>query len=140
MGWRENYRGILREDRPLLPEPALREALVNAVAHRDYAITGTPVMLEVFSDRVAVTSPGALPNHLTVENVRIGGLPRSRNQWMANAMLVARLMESRGLGWQRMRRAMRAFNGSEPELLSPEGGKFVRVTFHLESTSSEDNP
>ena len=136
LGWTLPYRGILREDRPLLPEPALREALVNAVAHRDYAMVGARVMLEVFSDRVAVTSPGALPNRMTVENVcSSGGLPRSRNEWMANAMLVTRLMESRGLGWQRMRRAMRKFNGSEPEL-SLEDDTFVRVTFHLKPTST----
>ena len=45
------------------PEAALREALVNAVIHRDYAITGSQVLLEVFDDRIVVTSPGALPNH-----------------------------------------------------------------------------
>lgn len=131
LGWTESYTGILREDRPLVPGPAVREALVNAVAHRDYALVGSPVQLEVFRDRVAVTSPGTLPNHMTVENVRFGGLPRSRNEWMANAMVVARLMEKRGLGWLRMRREMQAFNGTEPELANDEGGKFVRVTFRL---------
>ena len=131
LGWTESYPGILREDRPLIPEPAVREALVNAVAHRDYALIGSPVQLEVFRDRAAVTSPGTLPNHMTVENVRFGGLPRSRNEWMANAMVVARLMEKRGLGWLRMRREMQAFNGTEPELVNDEGGKFVRVTFRL---------
>ncbi len=55
-----------REDLPLLPEGVLREAVVNAVIHRDYAQTGAPVLLEVFRDRVEVTSPGTLPNHMTV--------------------------------------------------------------------------
>ena len=131
LGWTESYTGTLREDRPLVPEPAVREALVNAVAHRDYALVGSPVQLEVFRDRVVVTSPGMLPNRMTVENVRFGGPPRSRNEWMANAMVVAGLMERRGLGWHRMRREMRAFNGTEPELINHESGKFVRVTFHL---------
>ena len=131
LGRTETYDGILREDRPVLPENAIREALVNAVVHRDYAMTGASVLLEVFRDRVAVTSPGALPNHMTVENVRFAGIPRSRNEWMANALVVARLMEKRGLGWRRMRRAMQAFNDTEPELVNDEGGKFVRVTFRL---------
>ena len=131
LGRTETYDGILREDRPVLPENAIREALVNAVVHRDYAMTGASVLLEVFRDRVAVTSPGALPNHMTVENVRFSGIPRSRNEWMANALVVARLMEKRGLGWRRMRRAMQAFNDTEPELVNDEGGKFVRVTFRL---------
>ena len=131
-GRTEIYRGLFREDRPLLvPGPVIREALVNAVVHRDYAITGSPVLLEVFDDRVSVTSPGALPNHMTVESVRAGSRPRSRNESMAHAMVVARLMERRGRGWPMMSREMQAFNGTEPELANDEGGKFVRVTFRL---------
>ena len=89
MGWyrslgrREEYRGLERIDIPMVPEPALREAIVNAVVHRDYAITGSQVLLEVFSDRIVVTSPGALPNHMTVERATGGGAPRSRNEMMA---------------------------------------------------------
>ena len=130
-GRTEIYRGLFREDRPLVPEPVIREALVNAVVHRDYAITGSPVLIEVFDDRVSVTSPGALPNHMTVESVRAGSRPRSRNESMAHAMVVARLMERRGRGWLTMSRAMRAFNGTEPEILNDRDDKFVRVTFRL---------
>ena len=90
LGRTETYNGLLREDRPLMPEPAVREALVNAVVHRDYAVTGSPVLLEVFNDRVAVTSPGALPNHMTVESVLAGGRPRSRNEAMGNVGGAAR--------------------------------------------------
>ena len=137
MGWfrslgrRESYEGLRRRDIPRLPEPALREALVNAVIHRDYAISGSQTMLEVFDDRIVVTSPGALPNHMTVEQARSGGAPRSRNEMMANAMVVAGLMERRGRGWLTMRHAMREFNGTEPELASDPDNRFVRVTFHL---------
>ena len=138
MGWfrslgrREVYEGIHRRDIPLAPEDALREALVNAVIHRDYAITGSQVLLEVFDDRIAVTSPGALPNHMTVEQARMGGAPRSRNEMMANAMVVRRLMERRGRGWSMMRHAMRRFNGTEPALLNDPRNRFVRVTFDLQ--------
>ena len=58
LGRIETYRGLIREDTPLVPEKALREAIVNGVVHRDYAITGSKVLLEVFSDRIDVTSPG----------------------------------------------------------------------------------
>ena len=138
MGWlrslgrREVYGGVRRRDVPLAPETALREALVNAVIHRDYAITGSQVLLEVFDDRIVVTSPGALPNHMTVEQARMGGAPRSRNEMMANAMVVRGLMERRGRGWLTMRHAMRRFNGTEPTLVNDERNRFVRVTFHLE--------
>ena len=52
LGRFEKYEGLEREDIPLLPPTALREALVNAVVHRDYAISGSKVLLEVFHDRV----------------------------------------------------------------------------------------
>ena len=133
LGRFESYRGLIREDRPLLPPPAIREALVNAVVHRDYAITGSKVLFEVFSRRVDVTSPGALPNHTRVESVRAGAHPRSRNESLANFMLAMGFMEQRGRGWPLMRRIMREFNGVEPELVHDERSRFVRVGFCLDS-------
>ena len=131
LGRQERYRGIYRNDIPLVPEDVLREAVVNAVIHRDYAVTGSKVMLEVFSDRIDVTSPGTLPNHMTVDQVRSGGTPRSRNEMIANAMVVTGLMEQRGRGWLLMRRKMKEFNSSEPELANEESGRYVRVTLRL---------
>ena len=87
---------------------------------------------EAFNDRIDITSPGTLPNHMAVESVRAGSRLRSRNESMAHAMVVARLMERRGRGWPVMRRAMREFNGTEPELVNEERGRFVRVRFHIE--------
>ena len=132
LGRFESYRGLIREDRPLLPPPAIREALVNAVVHRNYAITGSKVLFEVFSRRVDVTSPGALPNHTRVESVRAGAHPRSRNESLANFMLAMGFMEQRGRGWPLMRRIMREFNGVEPELVHDERSRFVRVGFCLD--------
>ncbi|MCY3810779.1 MAG: putative DNA binding domain-containing protein [Gammaproteobacteria bacterium] len=143
MGWfrslgrRESYEGHYRRDTPPVPAQALREALVNAVIHRDYAITGSQVLLEAFDDRIVVTSPGALPNHMTVEQARSGGAPRSRNEMMANAMVVSGLMERRGRGWLTMRHAMRKFNGTEPELVSDERNRYVRVTFRLDPSRNQ---
>ncbi len=132
LGRFETYRGLVREDRPLLPRPAIREALVNAVVHRDYAITGSKVLLEVFGRHVDVTSPGTLPNHMSVESVRAGAHPRSRNESLANYMLAMGFMEQRGRGWPMMRRDMREFNGSEPEIAQDERNRYVRVTFRLD--------
>ena len=138
MGWLqglgrfESYEGMYRKDHYLVPHKALREALVNAVTHRDYAITGSAILLEIFSDRAEVTSPGALPNHMRVESVRLGGHPRSRNESLAHFMVVTGFMEQRGRGWPLMRRAMREFNGTEPEIVAEP--THVRVTFRLDST------
>ena len=129
LGRSETYDGVRRVDHPRVPVRALREALVNAVAHRDYAIMGAKILLEAFDDRVCVTSPGVLPNHLRPESVRAGGLPRSRNELIANLFLTKRLMEKRGRGWPIMRKEMLAHNGTEPLLDEDRGGGFVRVTF-----------
>lgn len=136
LGRFESYGDLIREDRHLLPRLAIREALANAVTHRDYAITGSKILLEVFDDRVDVTSPGCLPNGLTLERVRAGANPRSRNEYLAHFMSAMGFAEQRGRGWMIMRSEMRAFNGSEPELLEDNQSKFVRVTFRLGSTSS----
>ena len=133
LGRFESYRGLTREDQHLLPQTAIREALVNAVVHRDYAITGSKVLFEVFARHIDVTSPGGLPNHMSVESVRAGGHPRSRNESMANYMQVMGFMEQRGRGWPVMRRAMREFNGTEPDIVQDDQAKHVRVTFHLAS-------
>ena len=131
LGTRETYEDPLyRTDHPLVPERALREGLVNAVVHRDYAILGSKVLLEVFVDRVDITSPGELPNHLAVESA-LAGHPRSRNELMANFMVVRRMMEMRGRGLPIVRREMRAFNGTEPELINDAGGRFVRLRLRL---------
>jgi len=128
----EMYGALRRQDRRLLPPQALREVLVNAVAHRDYAITGSKVQLEVFASHVEVTSPGTLPNHMTAESVCAGGWARSRNESMANYLLALGYMERRGRGWPVMRRAMQEFNGTQPEIEHDHDGGFVRVSFHLD--------
>jgi len=133
LGRFESYRGLIRSDRPLLPQEALRESLVNAVVHRDYAITGSKILLEVFIQHVDITSPGTLPNRMDVESVRAGGHPRSRNELMAYYMLNRGFMEQRGRGWPIMRRAMRDFNGTDPCITQDRSAKFVRIRFHLET-------
>ncbi|MDE0135366.1 MAG: putative DNA binding domain-containing protein [Acidimicrobiaceae bacterium] len=135
LGRFETYSELLRTDRYLLPIEALREALTNAVAHRDYAITGSKIQLDVFEDRAELTSPGSLPNHMTPDSVRAGGSARSRNESIANYLLTMRFMEQRARGWPLMRAAMREFNGSEPELDHDADARFVRVTFRLGGAS-----
>lgn len=132
LGRFESYRQLIREDRWLLPRAVIREALVNAVVHRDYAITGSKVLLEVFSRHADVTSPGRLPNHMSEESVRAGAHPRSRNESLAHYMLTMGFMEQRGRGWPIMRREMRKFNGTEPEISQDDRNKYVRVTFRLD--------
>ena len=131
LGRFESCRGLIREDRLLLPRAAIREALVNATVHRDYAITGSRILFEVFDRRVDITSPGALLGRMSVDKVRAGANPRSRNESLAHFMATMGFMGHRGTGWLTMCREMRAFNGTEPELMQDEHHNFVRVTLRL---------
>ena len=140
LGRFENHDDLRRKDTPLLPLAAIREAIVNAVVHRDYAITGSKVLFEVFYDRVEITSPGALPNHMTVAAVRTGGRTRSRNEQIANYMLNRQYMEKRGGGWLVMHNAMAEFNGTEPEIDHDEDSRFVTVRFRLLPRERRDLP
>ena len=133
LGWKEFYTGVRRVDRHLLPLAAIREAIVNAVIHRDYAIIGSAVLLEVFCDRVVLTNPGTLPNNMNVEQVRAGAHPRARNEALAHFMTTTRYMERRGRGWLLMQNEMREFNDSEPLLKEDRDSAFVRVEFALET-------
>lgn len=127
LGIREEYDALDRTDRYLVPLRALREGLVNAVVHRDYAVLGSKILLEIFSDRIAITSPGTLPNHMTVESALAGGHPRTRNELMANFMMVRGRMEIRGRGLPIIVREMREFNDTRPELVNSMDGGFVRL-------------
>lgn len=128
LGRTERYDGIRRTDDWPVPLRAFRECVVNAVAHRDYTILGSKVLVEVFDDRVVVTSPGALPNHKRPASVLAGGTPRSRNEAMANFLFDLGLMEQRGSGYPRIAREMANFNGTAPVLENERDERWVRVT------------
>lgn len=128
LGRHERYDGMQRADEWPVPLRAFRECIVNAVAHRDYTILGSKVLVEVFDDRIVVTSPGALPNHKRPESVLAGGTPRSRNEAMANYLYDLGLMEQRGSGYPRIFRDMAAFNGTAPVLENERDERWVRVT------------
>ncbi|MEX0804107.1 MAG: helix-turn-helix domain-containing protein [Candidatus Binatia bacterium] len=110
------------------PVEALREALVNAIAHRQYEDAGRKIMLEVFSDRVVVSSPGLPPAPITLANLRKGKYrPCSRNPVLAQCLSYFHRIEERGSGFRRMRDQM-LNHGLEQPLLTAETGYF-QLTF-----------
>ncbi len=62
-------RGLKREEQWVYPPTAIREALVNAVAHRDYRLRGRGIEVRLFSDRLEISSPGGLPGFITLDNI-----------------------------------------------------------------------
>jgi ATP-dependent DNA helicase RecG len=127
----EDFSALLRKDNYLLPLGAIREVLANAVIHRDYGITGSKILVDIFRDRVEVTSPGELPNSLTPTEVLSGGVIRSRNERIANYLLTMGAIEMRGRGIPRIRKLMREFNGSDLQLENNREIRYVRVTLRI---------
>jgi ATP-dependent DNA helicase RecG len=104
------------------PTPALREALVNAVAHRSYEDAARKIFLRVFSDRIEVASPGYPLKPLTLARLRKGGYrPCSRNPLIAQALATLMMMEQRGTGFARMRNAMLNHGLEEPAITQQDG-------------------
>jgi len=98
--------GSRREILPEYPEAVLREALLNAVAHRDYGLTGSTVDVTIWDDRIEVHSPGPLPGHITVDNMRTEHY--SRNRHIMGVLRLLDLVEEYGEGVDRMIEEMEA--------------------------------
>ncbi len=98
--------GARREPLPEYPVAVLREAVLNALAHRDYGLTGATVDITVWDDRVEIRSPGALPGHITVDNIREEHY--SRNRRVMHVLKLLGLVEEYGEGVDRMFREMEA--------------------------------
>ena len=105
----------------------MREALVNAVAHRDYTITVTDIELSIYTDRIEIISPGRLPNTVTVDKMR-AGYRASRNELIKEVLRDYRYIEATGLGVpRRIIDGMRAHNGTEPDLIEEDDRFLVRL-------------
>ena len=102
----EVVAGVRRETLPEYPLPVLREAVVNALAHRDYNLSGATVDITVWDDRVEVRSPGSLPGHITKDNMR--NEHYSRNPRIMRTLKTLGLVEEYGEGIDRMYREMEA--------------------------------
>lgn len=92
---------LRRRERPSVPPIAVREAVVNAVAHADYAQLGAPIRVAIFDDRLEVESPGLLPFGLTIEDLP-RGVSKLRNRVIGRVFHELGLIEQWGSGIQRM--------------------------------------
>ncbi len=114
-----------RVDIPEYPFEAIREAIVNAAAHRDYNRIGSNIQIDIFDDRVEVTSPGRLLRGLDIKNLE--GVHETRNREICRIFHETKDMERYGTGITKMKDWM-IEHGLEPPILS-QPGDFFRVTF-----------
>lgn len=124
-----------RRDLPAYVDTALQEAVVNAVVHRDYEITGSQIILRIFGDRIEIQNPGGLHNTLTVESLYAGCQPIRRNQLLAGFMrdfpspiTGTSFMEARGEGFLNLVRDSEALSGKRPKI--ERIGEAVRLTIY----------
>jgi len=107
--------GFRREDILLYDRRALGEAVVNAIAHRDYSLSGSQIRLFLFQDRLEVRSPGRLPNSVALENIKLG-VHAERNRAIATLLTQLGYMSAIGTGVPRLIiRLSRQLSGREPE-------------------------
>ena len=105
-------------------EEVIREALVNAIVHRDYLLSGSDIELSIYSDRLEIVSPGRLANGITPDRMLIG-CRSARNELLKDVMRDYGYLEPMGMGVPRkIIRRMREYNGTEPDLIE-EGERFT---------------
>jgi ATP-dependent DNA helicase RecG len=121
---RSEIIGMNRKDIYELPLEALREAIANAIIHRDYAMRGTSLMVEVHEDRVDIVNPGSLPRGLDKKD--FGKISVRRNLRIADLFFRMDKVELAGTGIRRMREAMAAAGLPPPKIRQTT---FFTITF-----------
>lgn len=116
--------GLTHEETPEYPFEAVRELLVNAVAHRDYNAQGDNIHLNIFSDRIEVTSPGGLPGPVTLRNLLVARF--SRNPAIVQVLSDLGYVERLGYGLDRVVSVLKQ-SGLPSPLFEEVAGSF-RVT------------
>ena len=116
--------GARRENIPTYPGEAIREAIVNALVHRDYLLSSTDIEFSIYEDRLEITSPGRLPNGITPARM-LTGCRAARNQLIKDVMRDYGYLEHSGMGVPRkIVKCMREHNGTEPQLIE-DGERFT---------------
>ena len=124
---------VRREEQWSLPPAAVREAIVNAVAHADYSQRGAPIRVAMFDDRLEVENPGLLPFGITLDDLPLG-ISKLRNRTIGRVFHELGLVEQWGSGIQRMIASCRDSGLAAPAW--EEVGLRLRVTIRTEMTGS----
>lgn len=129
----------VREDRTDYPITAVREAIINALVHRDYSIhtEGMPIQLIMYEDRMEIKNPGGIYGRIKAD--QLGKMqPDTRNPVLALALETLRITENRYSGIPTIRREMEKFHLREPKFVD-ERGSFT-VTFYKSGNISKVEP
>lgn len=128
-----SYEGIQRIEKPEYPDAAIREAILNAIVHKDY--TDSTIQMSIYNDRIILWNPGKLSEDLTIEKLKSKHPSRARNKNIAEVFFKAGYIESWGRGIEKMIDALKGDGLPEPIFEENSGG--FQVTFLKESYSKE---
>lgn len=126
-------KGLKRSDKGQYPVEIVREVLVNALAHRDYSISGSTIKLAIFDDRIEVSSPGGLAGPVTVENIQ--DRQYSRNPILSKRLFEMGYLESWGLGIDKIILWAEDNNLKPPKFID-DGNQFTLILFSEKSSTS----
>jgi ATP-dependent DNA helicase RecG len=128
---RGEIKGLQRTDIYEIPLTAIREALLNAIIHRDYTNLGRDIKVGIYDDILNIVSPGGFPNTLTQEDI-LEGRSEVRNRVVARVFKELGYIEQWGSGINRIKFSCINYGLKEP--LIQEKGDFVDVELYREST------
>jgi len=130
------YEGISRIEEYPYPEPALREALLNAIAHKDYG-SGNPIQIKVYEDRINFWNAGQLPDSLTVDSLLTDHSSIPFNPDIATTFFRAGLIEAWGRGTLKIMEECRKANLPSPVFSSDSSGFGIEFKRGLEKSSGK---
>jgi ATP-dependent DNA helicase RecG len=128
-----------REDRTDYPITAIREAILNALVHRDYSIhtEGMPIQIIMYEDRIEIKNPGGIYGRIRID--QLGKVqPDTRNPVIASELEVLKVTENRYSGIPTIRRAMQEYNLPQPVFLDEKGSFTVILYKYGESFENDE--
>ncbi|MDE3142606.1 MAG: putative DNA binding domain-containing protein [Bacteroidota bacterium] len=128
-----SYKGLERMEPLEYPESALREAILNAIIHKDYLSTW--IFLRVYDDKLIIWNPGKLPEELTIEKLKTSHSSYPRNKVIANVFFKAGFIEAWGRGTNKIIQA--CIEAGLPEPLIEESQNGIQITFQKDIYTEE---
>lgn len=139
-GWEKLPNG--RKNKPEYAERAVLEALVNHFIHRDYTVMGSEVHLDIYDDRLSVTSPGGMYSGQTVQDIPIEDISSDRrNPILADVMAQLDYMEKRGSGLKRICNETKNLSGYRDDLkpiFKSTTSQFMTIIYSVEYNATEN--
>ena len=129
---RSSFKEYTRHDQGTVPNFVIREAVMNALVHRDYQQANANVMIAIYPDRFEIWNPGSLPDGISAEMLPRARVSRPHNPDIANVAFVRGMVEQWGSGTRRIMTECRRAGLPEPEWEEIGGG--VRITVYMSPT------